>query len=638
MKRKKCYIYTRVSTAAQTDGYSLEAQQEKLRKFAEYRHLEIAGEYCDAGKSGHSIKGRPSFMEMLDNIVRGKDEVSYVLAFKLSRFGRNAADILKSVQLLMDYEVDLVCVEDAIDSSTQGGRLTLAILSAVAEIERENICVQFMSGKMQKAREGGWPGGPVPYGYRITAEGLAAVPEEEKIIQMIYQMYLSQDMKIVAIASWLNDHGYTESSRKGKRPFSSYFVKRILQSPLYCGMICYNRRQNSGQADLHQRDIVRVRGKHEAFVSEEIWKGVQKKLQTSGGKNEKTEDTERISLLSGLVKCPVCGCGMVARKDRTRNKNAGGYYKPLYYYVCRKHRKPDGRACSFSHAYNQKKLDAAVLEMIGKVSSTDEFRKAFAQMIGNRPAADTLKAEGKSLRKRLHSLEHRKYRLGNEMDHLDVFSDDYEAEYERIQNQMDGIYGQMEKLQEELDACGKKLDVLQKGVESTDSMQLILDHFDRLFAFMGYEERRELCRQLIQSIEVFPEEREDRRILKSILFRIPLFLDLGDPDGNRDPEDAVMFRMDCTAFAPTVSEAKATYKQIKEQVLERTGLKVSGLYIAQIKRKYGIEMGQNYNIAKDPSARVPKCPKEKELAILEALKAFRMLPPDTEYREELKAS
>lgn len=69
-------------------------------------------------------------------------------------FGRNAADILKSVQLLMDFDVDLVCVEDAIDSSTQGGRLTLAILSAVAEMEHENITVQFTTARMQKLMNG----------------------------------------------------------------------------------------------------------------------------------------------------------------------------------------------------------------------------------------------------------------------------------------------------------------------------------------------------------------------------------------------------------------------------------------------------------------------------------------------------
>ena len=104
MKKKKCYIYTRVSTAAQTEGYSLEAQKERLRQFAEYKDLEISGEYCDAGRFGHSIKGRPSFMEMLDDITAEKDGISFVLVYKLSRFGRNAADVLKSMQLLMDYD------------------------------------------------------------------------------------------------------------------------------------------------------------------------------------------------------------------------------------------------------------------------------------------------------------------------------------------------------------------------------------------------------------------------------------------------------------------------------------------------------------------------------------------------------
>ena len=114
--RKKCYIYTRVSTAAQTEGYSLEAQTERLRKYADYKEMEVVREYCDAGRSGMSIKGRPAFMEMMDDISCEKDEISCVLVFKLSRFGRNAADILKSVQLLMDFDVDLAqgkCLVDA---------------------------------------------------------------------------------------------------------------------------------------------------------------------------------------------------------------------------------------------------------------------------------------------------------------------------------------------------------------------------------------------------------------------------------------------------------------------------------------------------------------------------------------------
>ena len=144
-----------------------------------------------------------------------------------------------------------------------------------------------------------------------------------------------------------------------------------------------------------------------------------------------------------------------------------------------------------------------------------------------------------------------------------------------------------------------------------------------------------LCEFVIQRIDVFPEEQEDGRILRQIVFKIPVYYNLAPDEGGKDdPDDEVTFVVDCTKFQATVPESKATYAEIKAKVLKDTGLKVSALYIAQIKRKYGIDMGVNYNKPADPNKRVPKCPKEKELAILEALKSFRMLPTDTEYFEQ----
>ena len=92
-KKIKCDIYTRVSTTMQVDGYSLDAQKEKLKRYAEFQNMEIVNEYSDEGKSGKSVEGRPEFQRMLDNIENGTDEVQFVLVFKLSRFGRNAADV-----------------------------------------------------------------------------------------------------------------------------------------------------------------------------------------------------------------------------------------------------------------------------------------------------------------------------------------------------------------------------------------------------------------------------------------------------------------------------------------------------------------------------------------------------------------
>lgn len=75
----------------------------------------------------------------------------------------------------------------------------------------------------------------------------------------------------------------------------------------------------------------------------------------------------------------------------------------------------------------------------------------------------------------------------------------------------------------------------------------------------------------------------------------------------------------------TSAESKATYDEIKAYVLEKHGLKASSLYISQVKRKCGLDVGQNYNLSKKEDAKVPQCPPEKEAAIMDALKHFQMI-------------
>ena len=135
---KKCVLYPRVSTEMQVDGYSLEGQKNGLKRFADREEMEIVGIYEDAGKSGKSIEGRPAFKKMLSDIGNGL-EIDYILVYKLSRFGRNAADILNSLEYVQSYGVNLICIEEGIDSSQTSGKLLISVLSAVAEIERESF-------------------------------------------------------------------------------------------------------------------------------------------------------------------------------------------------------------------------------------------------------------------------------------------------------------------------------------------------------------------------------------------------------------------------------------------------------------------------------------------------------------------
>lgn len=75
----------------------------------------------------------------------------------------------------------------------------------------------------------------------------------------------------------------------------------------------------------------------------------------------------------------------------------------------------------------------------------------------------------------------------------------------------------------------------------------------------------------------------------------------------------------------TASEKKVTYQKIKDYILDKYGFKVSTLYISQIKRKCGLEVGENYNVSKKENQKIPKCPEEKEEAIMDALKHFKMI-------------
>ena len=145
----------------------------------------------------------------------------------------------------------------------------------------------------------------------------------------------------------------------------------------------------------------------------------------------------------------------------------------------------------------------------------------------------------------------------------------------------------------------------------------------------------------IERIEMFPEKRKDGSWIKKIVFNFPVPVDgeevkelpletettveavllLTKLNVERHIEvDVSMDELDVTA-----AESKATYDEIKAYVLEKYGLKVSSLYISQVKRKCGLDVGQNYNLPKKEDAKVPQCPPEKEAAIMEALKHFQML-------------
>lgn len=533
MKTKKCYIYTRVSTSMQVDGYSLDAQREKLRKYAEFQEMTVAGEYSDEGKSGKNIDGRPQFLQMLNDIEAGKDRIDFVLVFKLSRFGRNAADVLNSLQTMQDFGVNLICVEDGIDSSKDSGKLMISVLSAVAEIERENILVQTMEGRKQKAREGKWNGGFAPYGYCLENGELIIAEDEAEIIRVIFDKYVNTTMGSNSIARYLNQHDYQKKKRQNNTldSFSSNFVRKVLENPIYCGKLAYGRRKNvkipGTRNQYHvvaQESYPVYEGIHESIISEEVWSLAQKRREATGGRNEKIYHPDRENIMSGLLKCPICGSGMYGNVNRKRKKD-GTLYKDYYYYACKHRLEVDGHHCDYKKQWGQERINDAVEEVILRLVQTPSFEEAIREKIGAQINTDEMDAELTALQKKLRQLSGAKNKLGQQMDKLDISDRHYDRKYQDMETRMYALYDDIDAVEQSISEIETRImDVRQQKISGDNVYQFLL-YYDKLYDKFSDAEKKEFMNSFIEKVEIFPQEQPDGRFLRSISFQFPVYFD-----------------------------------------------------------------------------------------------------------------
>lgn len=653
MKEKiKVYIYTRVSTAMQIDGYSLEAQRNRMKAYAEFNDYEIVGKYEDAGKSGKSIEGRTEFNRMMEDIKCGKDNVSFVLVFKLSRFGRNAADVLSTLQTMQDFGVNLICVEDGIDSSKDAGKLVISVLSAVAEIERENIRVQTMEGRLQKAREGKWNGGFAPYGYDLVNGALIVNKEEAEAVKLIFDLYVHKKMGGRLIAQYLERHGIQKLSHQNTKGelFSAAYVREILKNPAYCGKIAYGRRKTEkvhGTRNEYRivwnQDYLLCDGIHEALVSVQDWEDAQVRLRSQGERYKRYErhDNEHAYLLTGLLKCPECGAGMYVSKSVKKRKD-GSSYKEFYYYGCKHRRQDRGHKCSYKTQLPLPLMDQAVVEVITSLIKKPDFAKLMAEKINTEIDTSALEQEIAHLEKQLRQQYSVKEKLIEEIDQLDPDDRHYRHRKSDLDERLFRMYDKIDESEELLIEAKAKKQSIEADKVTTQNIIAILTNFEHLYSVMNDVEKHELMAELIADIQIYPERQPNGQWLKSIHFQLPIIpekeLQFGlDNSGGFEtvmcfsketyPHRSVKVEFPLEGLSVAQLQGSATYEQIKAYVLEHSGLKVSTLYIAQVKQKYGIIERECYNKPKSEDAKQPQCPPDKEAAIVEALKFYGLIAP-----------
>ena len=543
MKKKKlrCYIYVRVSTSMQVDGYSLEAQRDRLIKFAEFQEMEVVREYCDAGKSGKNISGRPEFSQMLQDVAEDRDGVDFILVFKLSRFGRNAADVLNSLQYIQDFGVNLICVEDGIDSSKDSGKLTITVLSAVAEIERENILVQTMEGRKQKAREGKWNGGQAPFGYDLDSQNgtLTVNQQEAEIVRIIFRKFANEDMGAERICDYLNQHGYSKKKIKKNELnyFARSFIMKVLDNPVYVGKIAYGRSATEkvkGSRDQYRRvkadEYLMVDGMHEAIIDKELWEAVRIRRKETGVKWNKTHSLEHEHILSGILRCPVCGTGLVGTVRRRKNKKSGEY-KDDFYYKCLHRKKVDEtHFCNFRLVLNQDEVNHQVEDIILDMVASPKFRDHMIRKLEEKVDVSSLEMEKSQIREQLRQVMGAKKKLTEMMERLDINDKHYDRKYQDMQDRMDILYDRISDLEDAIADIDARIRGAYGEKITTDQLYKILLSFDKMYYRMTDLEKKQFMRDFIDEIELYPEKQEDGRILKQLSLGFPVFYEGSEGD------------------------------------------------------------------------------------------------------------
>ena len=346
---------------------------------------------------------------------------------------------------------------------------------------------------------------------------------------------------------------------------------------------------------------------------------------------------EKIHLLSEILKCPVCGAGMYGNKSIKKRKD-GSNYKDFYYYGCKHRNMTRGHKCDYKKQVHEEMLDASFAEVISKLVSNPKFSDLIRNKINMEVDTSALDQEIENYKIQLRKLYHNKDTILSDMDSLDYEDKHYQRRKTDLENHLYKTYDKIDDAEELLvSAKAKKRSLLADKITG-DNIYKALVFFDKLYAQMNEAEKREFLSQLVDNVQIYEERKENGQWLKSIEFKLPIIekeftLSLDNDTQNetvvllskQKPDDTIEIDLDLDELDATSAELKATYQEIKDYVLKEFGLKVSNLYISQVKRKCGIEVGENYNLPKSENARVPQCPKEKEDAIKAALKYYAMI-------------
>ncbi len=301
-------IYTRVSTEDQKEnGFSLQDQERRLRKYCFDNNLEIVEHYQD----DFSAKdfNRPQFQRLLSDIREKRIRPKLLICTRIDRFSRNLEETIQMRKVLKKLDVEVYFLEGNVELNTPESNILYMLSALIPQVENERRGLNTKQGMRQALREGRWVW-KAPKGYKNGANKEIVIDEEEsKFIILGYKEVGLGLKSIDKVRRELNNLGFICSKQS--------FIK-ILKDPFYIGRIHIKEWRNEPE------EI--VKGLHTAIIDVETFENVQRILKGRGRKQPKKSKLRALFPLRGHLKCKICGNILTASSSKGRSRKYDYYH------------------------------------------------------------------------------------------------------------------------------------------------------------------------------------------------------------------------------------------------------------------------------------------------------------------------
>lgn len=354
-KMKVGAAYIRVSTNMQEE-LSPDAQKRLIIEYAQKNDIVLTNEFIfiENGISGKSADKRPEFQRMIATAKSKPKPFDVILLWKFSRFARNQdeAAFYKGM-LRKKCEIDVISITEPIMEGMYG-RLIEMIIEWNDEFYSYNLSQEVARGMTEKALRGGYQARP-PLGYKMDQHNQTpvVVPEEAKIVKLIFEKYVNEEMDLYNLTKYLNQIGALTS--RGK-PFEKRSLEYIIQNPTYIGKIRWNRTENATNRIKDKSEWIIADGNHEKIISEDLFNKANERYHSEYTPRNARPSATMKHWLSGMLKCSACTRTLSSSYQKDKRYNRIYYNFQCYGYLKGK--------CNVSHGISGKKIEGVVLNMI----------------------------------------------------------------------------------------------------------------------------------------------------------------------------------------------------------------------------------------------------------------------------------